>query len=110
MYHSVFIVDKLTEEVLSKVLIPAMYAAQVKALMGWTSDEDAVYDYALLPSQLQAIEQLLERTLETPNCIYYLSGSEIRDEGNEIFLLRSSIKRLNYWFLNLLSLRYMTNR
>ena len=84
MYHSVFIVDKLTEEVLSKVLIPAMYAAQVKALMGWTSDEDAVYDYALLPSQLQAIEQLLERTLETPNCIYYLSGSEIRDEVNEI--------------------------
>ncbi|WP_278939867.1 DUF7683 domain-containing protein [Pseudomonas helleri] len=85
MYHSVFIVDKLSEEVLSEVLIPAIYATQVKALMGWTSDEDAVYDYALLPSQLQAIEQLIERTLETPNCIYYLSGSEIRDEGNEIF-------------------------
>lgn len=84
MYHSVFIVDKFTEEVLSEVLIPAIYATQIKALMGWTSDEDAVYDYALLPSQLQAIEQLIERTLETPNCIYYLSGSEIRGEGNEI--------------------------
>ena len=84
MYHTVFIVDKLTEEVLSKVLIPAMYAAQVKALMGWTSDEDAVYDYALLPSKLQAIEQLLERTFEKTNCIYYLSSSEIRDEDNGV--------------------------
>ena len=84
MYHSVFIVDKLSEEVLSEVLIPAIYATQVKALMGWTSDEDAVYDYALLPSQLKAIEQLLERTFEKTNCIYYLSSSEIRDEDNGV--------------------------
>ena len=72
MNHSVLIFDKATEEFLSEVAIPARHVEQLKVLMGWVSEEEEIYEYPLLSTQLRGIEQLLDRKLESLNCIYQL--------------------------------------
>ncbi|MDU7558188.1 hypothetical protein GHO25_21935 [Pseudomonas sp. FSL R10-1350] len=75
MNHSVLIFDKTTEELINEVAIPGAHAEQLKALMGWASDEEAIYEYALTPAQVRAIQTWVESTLETPNGLYQLSCS-----------------------------------
>ncbi|KQB54286.1 hypothetical protein AQS70_22275 [Pseudomonas endophytica] len=75
MNHSVLIFDKATEELLNEVAIPDRHAEQLKALMGWASDEEAIYEYELLPAQLRRLERMIGISLETPDAIYQLSCS-----------------------------------
>ena len=67
MNHSVLIFDKTTEELLNEVAIPDEHAEQLKALMGWASDEEAIYEYDLTPAQVRAIESWVKSTLKTPD-------------------------------------------
>ena len=73
MNHSVLIFDKTTEELINEVAIPGEHAEQLKALMGWASDEEAIYEYDLTPAQVRAIETWVKSTLKTPNGHYQLS-------------------------------------
>ena len=75
MNHSVLIFDKTTEELINEVAIPGEHAEQLKALMGWASDEEAIYEYDLTPAQVRAIEAWVESILETPNGFCQLSCS-----------------------------------
>ena len=75
MNHSVLIFDKTTEELLNEVAIPDEHAEQLKALMGWASDEEAIYEYDLTPAQVRAIESWVKSTLKTPDGLYQLSCS-----------------------------------
>ena len=75
MNHFVLIFDKTTEELINEVPIPGEHAEQLKALMGWASDEEAIYEYDLTPAQVRTIQTWVESTLETPNGLYQLSCS-----------------------------------
>ena len=75
MNHSVLIFDKTTQVLINEVAIPGEHAEQLKALMGWASDEEAIYEYDLTPAQVRAIETWVNSRLETPNGLYQLSCS-----------------------------------
>ncbi|KPG98984.1 hypothetical protein AEQ67_11945 [Pseudomonas sp. RIT-PI-q] len=75
MKHSVRAFYKATERLAFQIEIPAENFERLAVLMGWREPDDPIYEYELSDEQINSLEALIGRQLNSPDYLFFLSCS-----------------------------------
>ncbi|MEO6677329.1 MAG: hypothetical protein ABIO21_08135 [Pseudomonas sp.] len=73
MFYVIEAFDKETELLAFEEELPNGYDEQLKAIMGWTSDQQGWEGYNLTRAQLSALEEILGKKIYDPAYLFQLS-------------------------------------
>lgn len=65
--------DRVSEFLVFEEQLPKEYDQELKAIMGWTSDQQGREGYDLTSEQLEALEGILGKKIHNPALIFQLS-------------------------------------